>query len=404
MDTKDTMQINLQLERAAGIDVHQRKIVICYYQRGQPETIREYETYTCDLEKIRDDLKSMNIQDVIMESTGIYWISLCSILSTSGVHVRVVNPRFVKNMPKEKTDKKDAKWLCKLLVNGLVRNSFIASEEQRAFRDLCRQRSKYSQHITQSRNRILKNLERRNIKLRSVVSNMNTKSATDIITAIAWGESDIEKLVLLCKGKLKKKQDQMRKALVGVIAEHDRDMLKTLLSDIAHYQTQIKKIEEKIHQHTDKVNKELIENLQEIKGVGQTSTEIILAEVGNNVAAFSTPDKLAAWVGFAPGNKESAGKSHYSSTRQGNVYLRTALVQVAWGAIRTKNSYWRALFAHLIKRMPAKKAVIVIARKLTKVIYKVIKGTMAYIEYGADYFIEKIIQRKNFTGLKPLEV
>ncbi len=90
-------------------------------------------------------------------------------------------------------------------------------------------------------------------------------------------------------------------------------------------------------------------------------------------------------------------KKKYAGTREGNTYLRTALIQVAWGAVRSKNSYWRALFAYLVKRMPAKKAIVAIARKLVKVIYKVIKGTKTYTEYGADYFIEKLLQRKNKT-------
>ena len=284
-------------------------------------------------------------------------------------------------------------------MNGLVRNSFVVSEEQRAFRDLCRMRTKYTQHITQSQNRILKNLERRNIKLRTVVSSMDTKSAMNIVSAIAEGESDIEKLVLLCNGKLKKKNTEMRKALHGVIKPHDRLMLKKYLSDINHYRNQISLIETEISQHTEKINAELISGLREVKGVGKQSTEIILAEVGDNVDAFSSPDKLTAWVGLAPGNKESAGKSFYSGTRDGNKYLRTAMLQVAWAAVRTKNSYWRALYYHLTRRMPMKKAIVVIARKLMRLIYKIIKGIITYKEYGADYFIqhlqERFAQKKN---------
>jgi len=149
------MHFHPQLERAGGIDVHKKKITVCYYIRGQDHQVKEYGTFTCELEQIRDDLLKHQIKDVIMESTGVYWIALCSILTLAGIQVCVVNPRFVKNMPKEKTDKKDAQWLCKLLVNGLVRNSFVVSEQQRAFRDLCRMRTKYSQHITQAQNRIV---------------------------------------------------------------------------------------------------------------------------------------------------------------------------------------------------------------------------------------------------------
>ena len=393
MKQTNSMNIRPQLRSACGIDIHKNKVSICYYRSGEQETVMEYGTFTVELEQIRDDILSHEIRDVIMESTGVYWIALCSLLTAAGINVMVVNPKFIKNMPKEKTDKKDARWLCKLLVNGLVRNSFVVGEDQRAFRDLCRMRTKYRNHITQSQNRVVKNLERRNIKLRSVVSNMDTISAMDIVGAIAAGETDIEKLVSLCRTKLKSKKAEMRKALHGVLTAHDRRTLQRLLDDITHFRSQIKSIETEIRSHTEKMNEELIHNLQEIKGIGPQSTEIILAEIGDNVKPFSSPDKLAAWVGVAPGNKESAGKSYYSGTRQGNVYLRTVMLQVAWAAVRTKNSYWRALYYHLTRRMPMKKAIMVIARKLIRLIYKVIKGTKTYIEYGADYFHQRLQER-----------
>lgn len=399
MNQTDSMNIRPQLERAAGIDIHKSKATVCIYISKEKEEVKDYGTYTEDLEQIRDDLLSQDIRQVVMESTGIYWIALCSVLTLAGIHVTVVNPRFIKNMPKEKTDKKDARWLCKLLVNGLVRNSFVVSDDQRAFRDLCRMRSKYRNHITQSQNRIVKNLERRNIKLRSVVSNMDTVSAMEIVAAIAAGETDIEKLVSLCRTKLRKKKKEMRLALHGIITAHDRMMLQRLLDDIAHFRKQIKNIEEQIKTHTEKVNEQLIINLREIKGIGEQSTQVILAEIGDNVKTFATPDKLAAWVGVAPGNKESAGKSYYSGTRKGNVFLRTVMIQVAWAAVRTKNSYWRALYYHLTRRMPMKKAIVVIARKLVRLIYKVINGTKTYVEYGADYFLqhlqERLAQKRN---------
>src|SRR5437660_292225 len=135
MNKTDTMNIHPQLERACGIDVHKNKVSVCYYISKAKDEVLEYGTFTCELEQVRDDILSNQIKDVIMESTGVYWIALCSILMAAGINVRVVNPKFIKNMPKEKTDKKDARWLCKLLVNGLVRNSFVVSDDQRAFRD-----------------------------------------------------------------------------------------------------------------------------------------------------------------------------------------------------------------------------------------------------------------------------
>lgn len=393
METNDSMIIKPQLTRAAGLDIHKKKIVVCYYVAGERQEIKEYGTFTEDLEKIPQDMLGYGIRDALMESTGVYWIALASILLSAGVRVRLVNARAVKNLPKEKTDKKDSVWLCRILVNGTVKHSYIAGDEQRTFRELCRQRTKYNQHLTQARNRIAKLLERRNIKMRSVMSNLNTKTAHDILTALAGGETNVETLVDMCRGRLKKKKEEMRKALHGVLTADDRFLLKRLLSDIDHFNNQVSEIEKQIAVHTDKINADLVNGLKEVKGIGQQSAEIILAEIGDNVKSFATPEHLAAWTGLAPGNHQTSDTVKPVGTREGNRHLRTALITVAWSAVRTKNSYWRALFAHLNKRMHHNKAIVVVARKLLKIIYKIIKGAVHYREYGADRFIQRLQQR-----------
>jgi transposase len=393
MERNDSMIIKPQLTRAAGLDIHKKKIVVCYYVAGERQEIKEYGTFTEDLEKIPSDMLGYGIRDALMESTGVYWIALASLLLSRGIRVRLVNARAVKALPKEKTDKKDSVWLCRILVNGTVKHSFIVGDEQRTFRELCRQRTKYSQHLTQSRNRIAKLLERRNIKMRSVMSNLNTKTAHDILTALANGETDLDVLVALCRGRLKSKKELMRKALHGVITADDRFILKRLLSDIEHFNEQIREIEKQIAVHTDKINDDLINGLKEVKGIGQQSAEIILAEIGDNVKPFATPEHLTAWTGLAPGNHQTSDTVKSVGTREGNKHLRTALITVAWSAVRTKNSYWRALFAHLNKRMNHNKAIVVVARKLLKIIYKIIKGVYSYSEYGADLFIQRLQER-----------
>lgn len=394
MDTyNNIMDIKPQLERAAGFDIHKETIKACFYVRNEVHEIKEYKTFTSDLLHLRDDMQKYGIEEGIMESTGVYWYALCSILTEAGVKVHVVNAKFVKNMPKEKTDKKDAQWLCKQLVNGQIRDSYVAPEDQREFRDLCRERTKNTQRIDQTLNRIVKILESRNLKLLSVVSNMNTLTAMDIVKALSEGETDIEKLVNLCRGRVKKKIDLMREALQGILTPHDRAALKRLLGDIEHYKENIKQIEAEIKNHTDKINPKLLEGLDAIAGVSKKSTEIILAEIGSRVDAWPSPDQLAAWTGTAPGNNETADKKKPAGIRGGNKYLRTALIQIAWSAIRTKNSYWKAAFSYYSRRMNVKKAIVIIARKLVKVIYKVIKGVKQYKDYGAEYFIKRLTER-----------
>ena len=394
-----SMEIKPQLDSAAGIDLHQEKLSCCFFVKDKLFEVKDYGTFTEDLQLLKDDCLRHKIPEVIMESTGVYWIPLCAILTDAGIKVHVVNGKFVKNMPKEKTDKKDAKWLCKLLVNGQIRDSFIAPVEQQAFRDLCRNRKKYTNHITQTRNRMSKVLDRRNIKLANVMSNLHTKTAVSIIKALSQGETDIEKLVSLACGKLKFKKEELRKALQGVLTPHDRNMLKMYLNDIAHFEQNIAMIEEEIKKHVDRVNPQLVKNLDAIAGVGKESVEIVLAEIGDNVDAWENADKLAAWTGTAPGNNETANKQKNAGRRSGNKFLLTSLVQIAWAAVRTKNSYWQALYWHLRKRLIEQKAIMVIARKLIKIIYKVIKGTMTYKDYGREYFLvhiqEKLVQKRN---------
>lgn len=144
-NNNNLMEIKPQLERAAGFDIHKETIKVCFYVRDKVHEIKVYKTFTNDLLRLRDDTLNYGIKDGIMESTGIYWYALCSILTEAGVKVHVVNAKFVKNMPKEKTDKKDAQWLCKQLVNGQIRDSYVAPEDQREFRNLCRERTKNTQ-------------------------------------------------------------------------------------------------------------------------------------------------------------------------------------------------------------------------------------------------------------------
>jgi transposase len=396
---KALMEIKPQLERAAAFDIHQEKITVCFFVKDELIEVKEYGTFTEDLFQLRDDCLNYKIHEVLMESTGVYWIPICAIMTDAGIKVHVVNAKFVKNMPKEKTDKKDAKWLCKLLVNGQIRDSYIAPTEQQAFRDLCRSRKKYTNQITQARNRMSKFLDRRNIKLTNVISNLDTLTAREIIKALSEGETDIEKLASLARGKLKKKKELLRKALQGILTEHDRKMLKMLLSDISHFEQNIAFIDEEIKKHVDRVDPKLVEKLDEIAGIGKETAQIILAEIGDNVDAWENADKLAAWAGSSPGNNESANKQKKAGRRSGNKFLLTSLVQAAWGAVRIKNSYWQALYWHLRKRLIEQKAIIAIVRRLVKIIYKVIKGIMTYKELGGVYFKlhlqERLEQKRN---------
>ena len=190
----------------------------------------------------------------------------------------------------------------------------------------------------------------------------------------------------------------MKQALVGTLGVNERMMLKMLLADIDHYESQVQQIEKQIADLVNKQYKEVADCLVTISGVGPQSAQVIISEIGDNMDFFPTADHLTSWCGLAPGNNESAGKHRSTSIKKGNKYLRVAMVTVAWGAVRTKDSYWKALFEQLRKRMKAQKAIIAVARRLLKIIYKTIKTKTTYTEKGFNHFLD--LRQRNLDKQK----
>jgi len=382
-----------QIDKACGLDMHKDKIV-CFISNkdGTDQLLEEFGTFSEDLFKIRDLLVHHQVSHALMESTGIYWISLYAILREAAIQVIVANPQHIKQIPKRKTDRKDARWLCTLMLHGLARHSFVPGPEQQALREFCRNRLFYKQSQTKIKNRMIKILERANIKIRSVVSNISVKTAMEIIRLLAQGSTDADRLAACCRGRLKAKKNLIIRALQGRLDVAQRQMLGMLLSDMDHYDHQIHQIEKQIVLLTETHYQQVAQCLETISGIGRQSAQIIISEIGDNMAFFPTADHLTSWCGLAPGNHESAGKHRNVSVKKGNKYLRVAMIAVAWGAVRTKDSYWRALFEKLRRRMKSQKAIVAIARRLLKVIFKIIRDRTPYTEKGLVHFIE--IQRK----------
>ena len=175
-------------------------------RKASQQEIEEFGTFTDDLFQIREWLFANGIGHCLMESTGIYWLGLYNLLTDAGIKVVVSNPQHIRQIPKRKTDRKDARWLCTLLLNGLARHSFVPDAVQQRLRDLCRNRIFYTQSQTKTTNRIVKLLERANIKIRSVSSVITTKSTLEMIRLLSAGENDVERLLHVCWGNLNQKR------------------------------------------------------------------------------------------------------------------------------------------------------------------------------------------------------
>lgn len=180
----ETLSFEQVVARGCGLDVHKKTVVATINGEGLKRSTREFGTFTSSLTELKDWLSANGITHVAMESTSVYWKPVYHVLEPSGIKVWIVNARHVKNVPEhktDKTDKKDSAWLCKLLLAGLLKPSYIPPKEQRELRDLTRYRKKLIQDIASNKNRIIRILEDCNVKLSIVLNNTSGVTATKLI-------------------------------------------------------------------------------------------------------------------------------------------------------------------------------------------------------------------------------
>jgi len=331
----------------AGLDVHAKTVVACLIKDGKKE-VRTFSSMTDDLLLMSDWLISAGCTVVAMESTGVYWKPVFNLLEGL-MEVLLVNAQHVKAVPGRKTDVKDCEWLCDLLRHGLLKGSFIPPLEIRELRELTRYRQTLVKEEASVANRIQRLIESGNIKLGQVASNVLGVSGRVMLKRLASGESDAEKLAKLAKGSLKQKESELRRALQGRLTSAQRFVLRELLSRVDELDAAIARVNEEIKQEVEESENpflsEAIELVQTIPGVGLRAAEIIVSEIGVDMRSFPSDRHLSSWAGMCPGNHESAGKRKSGKSTKGNVYLRTALVQAAWAATHTKDTYLSAQFA-----------------------------------------------------------
>jgi len=313
-----------------------------------------------------------------MESTGVYWKPIFNMLEGC-FEIILVNAQRLKKVPGRKTDVKDAEWIAQLLQYGLLSPSFIPPPEIREMRDLTRQRTQTVRDRAAVANRIQKVLEDANIKLASVASDVLGVSGRAMIRAIIAGQDDPEELAELAKRRLRVKIPELQQALHGRVTEHHRFLLRALLEQIEFLEGQIARFDARIGEAMAPFA-EAAERLRGIPGVGEQAAEVIVAEVGPDMAPFPTAGHLASWAGLCPGNDQSAGKQRNGKTTKGSQWLRTTLVQVAWAASHTKETVFSACYHRWAKRLGRKKALVALAHKILVVIYHLLKDRTGYRE------------------------
>jgi transposase len=418
--------------RCGGLDVHQKSVTACVLLSPEQGTrprkeVRTFPALTDGLLALGDWLTSHGVTHVALESTGVYWKPVWNVLE-GDFALLLVNAHHVKQVPGRKTDVKDCEWLADLLRHGLLRPSFVPELPQRELRELTRLRTSRVRLRVSEVNRLQKTLEGANLKLGAVASDVLGVSARAMLELLVAGEDDPAVLADLAQGKLRTKLPELERALTGRVGAHQRFLIGEHLATIDELEAGIARLSAEIATRLTAPpapadpppsptpagaadpapaapaptpaslgiapGDDVVARLDTIPGVGRTTAEGLLAEIGTGdpggvMSRFPSAAHLASWAGLCPGNNESAGKRRSGKTRKGSPWLRTLLVEAAHAASRTTNTYLAARYHRIAARRGKKKAAVAVAHSILLIAYHLLRDGTTYQDLGGNYYDER---------------
>lgn len=395
-------------DKCCGIDVHKKLIVACF-KNGSKQEIRDFGATTRELLNMADWLKDGGCEMIAMESTASYWKPLYNILETCELQVMVVNAHHMKAVPGRKTDIKDAEWIADLLQHGLLTASYIPNKEQRELRELVRYRKSLVGERNRELNRLQKMLEGANIKLSGTVTDINGKSARNILEHILSGKLiDSAEYDVLYKQKviahnLKATKEQIIDDLNGVMSALQKKMMRVLLNHLDELNAHIKELDDDIDNFMKPDEKQAVAVIQDIPGIGNTSAQAIISVIGTDMERFPTDAHISSWAGLCPGSNESAHKRKSGRTTKGNSLLRETLVVCAHSAVKNKSSYFSVQFSRISAHRGRKRAYVAVAHSMLVAIYHMLRDGVVFKDLGAEFYNQFNREHKINAYLKKLK-
>lgn len=368
-----------------GIDVHKKMIVACLNNGGKQE-LREFGTTTSEIKVLANWLTEANCEMIAMESTGVFWKPLYNLFELMDLDAMIVNASHMKALPGRKTDVKDAEWIADLLRHGLLKASFIPDREQRELREIARYRKSLIEERSREVCRLQKILEGANIKLDSVVKDINGKSARKLLDRIIANETPrVEEVAQMIHGRLLPKLESIMQSIEGITTPLQRRLIAQIVDHIDDMTKRITDMDGMIRDYMEHYET-AIAAIDELPGIARRSAEVIIAEIGMDMNRFPSAAHLCSWAGVCPGNHKSAGKRSHGKTTKGNSTLKSILTQCAKAAKNCKDSYFSAQYQRIAARRGKNRATIAVAHSMLIAIYHVLKNGVAFKDLGADYY------------------
>jgi len=380
--------------RCAGLDVHKDSVVACVrvQEGGQVRrTVRTFGTVTRELLALGDWLEAEKCTHAAMEATGVYWKPVWHMLE-GRVELILANAAHIRNVPGRKSDVNDATWIADLVAHGLIRSSFVPPKPIAELRDLTRTRKQLTREIVQHTQRIQRVLEEANVKLDSVISDILGASGRRILRAMIDGEQDPEVLASLGSARLHCSPQALIEALRGRVTAHHRFLLSQHLGVIENLERTIEQFDQEIARAIQPF-REVVQRLTGIPGVATVGAQAMLSEIGLDMGQFPQVGHLISWTALCPRLDESAGRARSTRVRKGGTWLKPLLVQCAWAAVRSKDTYLRSQYLRLKARRGPKKAIVAVAASILTAAYHIVKYGVEYRDLGGAYFQKRDSER-----------
>jgi transposase len=400
---------------AAGIDIGAEVHYVAVPADRDAPAVRQFASFSADLQRLADWLVACAITTVAMEATGVYWVPLYEVLEARGLQVVLVNARHFRNVPGRKSDVLDCQWLQQLHTFGLLRGSFRPAADIVTLRTYLRHRETLVQVSAEHIQHMQKALTVMNLQLHHVLSDITGETGMRILRAIVAGEQDPAVLAQFRDPRCHASSEKIAAALTGTYRADYLFVLQQALELYDVYQAKIqacdRQIAQTLEQLTPKVDPTQTPpsaprklqaprghqmrinvrdplyaatgvDLTQINGIGSHIALGVVSEIGRDMTAFPTEGDFTSWMCVAPGSKITGGKRLSGRTRTAANRVATLLRTAASSLLRTDTALG-AFGRRLAGRIGTAKALTAVTRKLAIQVYHTLKHGRIYQDPGA---------------------